>query len=193
MLKRLKTGKTNGANANNASDTNRTSSKKSRNEIAKKPAANSGVSKGDAEKDGANTTKKLIDVPNGRNGHNQSSSTSSARSSADSAPRKTPSVEEQLRDALQRNQQMEDAMRMIANEARITNTDTEQLDINDISKKVIQFVRKQGIPSPQPFNTEAANSALIESVFDELDEHERKYEEQIKDEFEDDVPPKKVH
>ena len=121
-------------------------------------------------------------------------------------------VEEKLRDSLNekqrlisQNKQMEDALRLIARKMKITGKDIEQMDIMEISAKMIQFVRGDGIPPVESVNTEAADSILIEEVFDEIDGHERKYEEKDRedsqtalptkdedDEYEDDVPPKKV-
>lgn len=153
--------------------------------------------------------KKLKSTPNG---HNERNTKSRSVDPIASMPQKPSSVEKQLRDALQKNQQMlsrvelmENQFRQIANEAKIIVEDTDKLDTNQISTKLIQFVRNHGIPPPEPFSHEAANSALIAEVFDEIDENDRKYEEQqrgystnsfaAKDdgvEFENDVPPKKV-
>ena len=123
-------------------------------------------------------------------------------------------VEEKLRDALNekqhvisQNKQMEDALRLMARKMNITGKDIEQMDIMEISAKMVQFVRGDGIPPVESVDTEAADSLLIEEVFDEIDDHERKYEEEDRGnmetaqtvkadddapEYEDDVPPKKV-
>ena len=184
MLKRLGRKTTNGAADNNDAQNNRTSIKKSKNEPVEKLPVD--------PKGGANgVAKPHVISPT------------------------TESVEDKLRESMKKNQEMEsrvkkmeDAMRQIAQKAKISEKDIENMDIMDISAKLIEFVTAATIPSPQSFSPKVSNSALIDEVFDELDEHERKYQEELQDiedaiigdptqedddEFEDDVPPKKVH
>lgn len=126
-------------------------------------------------------------------------------------------MEDKLRNALQQNQQMifrmekmENTIRQIASEAQMAHTDIGKLDINELSTKLIEFMKTKGnvpdCPSPL-FGAEAADSLLIDETFNEIDELERKYEDKEQldfmdtphppktcddEEFEDDIPPKTV-
>ena len=171
MLKRLKSGRSSQSvdiDHNDGSVVNQNSTAKSKKEQAQKSTKS---------KDGARKDTKSPKV------------TPSTKSS-----RKIPSVEDQLRDSLQRNQRMEETIRSIAQKANIIETDTQNMDITEISSKLMDFVSGSSI-LPEPVDPEEANSLLIEEVFDEIDEHDRKYEELQREDdgqFEDDIPPKKV-
>lgn len=188
MLKRLKSGKNGHSNSNSTDHTDQ-------------PAINKGSTKksktGSAGKSGVNSKSKKA-------AHGNSKSLKLTPNAT--TPQNNQAVEDKLRDALERIKQMEDAMRLIADEAKITKMDTKQMDITEVTTKLLQFVRGRAIANRQPQDIEAADSMLIEEVFEELDEHERKYQEKERaysmtapvneedDEFEDDVPPKRyVH
>ena len=154
-------------------------------------------------KSGSNTNSTEFNEDNGSTVHDDSANVIST----DTVTQKTASLESKLRESMEQNEKMEDLIRSIAKTAKIVETDIDKMDITEISTKLIEYVSAAGAaPVQRPIDIEDVNSLVIDEVFDELDEYERKYEERdtmhyamgqtakdIDDEFEDDVPPKKVY
>jgi len=146
----------------------------------------------------AQKTKSAKETVQGDKGSSTKKVTETTKSSKD--PPATPSVDNKLRDALEKNKKMEETIRMIA--SQIIGVNFKSMDIGKLSSEMKQFLDRHLIRAQDRMEVDDVDSQLLSETFDEIDEQDRKYEElnladdgakveNEDDEYADDVPPKK--